>query len=222
VGDKISILVASRYDEDHAKILAELSDQSDFYIAGSEKDEFGTIVKSEKLKPNVLIIDLYLPETGGLELAPMVHRRSPSTIIVLLFNNKDNLSLIFNTGISGYLSKEEDLKNIALVVRTVCSGGYYFSPSMINFIKQDDISEQARQFLTPAERSIATLIARGYTDIEIAGQINLSLGSVKNCVNAIKSKLKARNREHMVANSIIYRLIDLDHSNRQFQEYTIK
>jgi DNA-binding NarL/FixJ family response regulator len=209
VDDKIGILVASRNNEDRAKILAELSDKNDFSVVGAEKDESGTIIKSEKLKPDVLVIDFHQPGISGLEIAPMIRRRSPSTIIVLLFSNDDNSSIIFNTGVSGYLSKEEDLKKIALVARAVHSGGYYFSSSIISTINQRNIIEQTDKILTPAERGIVTLIAQGYSDKEIAKQINFSLGSVKNCVNAVKNKLKVKNREQMVAYSVMYGLINL-------------
>ena len=91
--DAISILIASRKEEDREHIHAILSEQANFYIVGAVKDETGAIIKSEHFKPNILILDLQLSEIDGSGLIRIIRRKSPSTAIIVLYdkNRQENI-----------------------------------------------------------------------------------------------------------------------------------
>jgi len=227
VGAPISILVTSPYDEDRSRILAALSDQKDFSIAGVEKDEVSAIIRSEQIKPDVLVLDSKLPGTIGLKIAPIVHRRSPSTAIVFICDNEEESYAVqaLKAGISGFLLKKADIDKLALIVRIVHNGGYYVSASItakaINtFIlgrnndrqfKECDSSSKNDVSFSVAERGIITCIAKGYSDNEIAKHLNYSTGTIKNCVTAIKHKTKLKNRLQIVIFSLVNGFISLEH-----------
>ena len=224
MGYKIRILVTSGDDEDSNKILSLLSGQEDFYIAGIAKDETGAIIQSERLKPDVLIIDLKSSGMSIPELAPIIHRRSPATAIILLSDKDEDLYAIMalNAGISGFLLKKTDTDMLALAVKTVFYGGCYINASIAVRIFNDFIFkgqscgkkmnvEIINLLFSPMERGIITNIAQGFSDEEIAKHLNYSAGTIKNCLTAIKRKTKLKNRVQIVIFSIIYGIINLEH-----------
>ena len=198
-----------------------MSTQNDFHIAGIEKDETGTIIKSERLQPDILILDIQPQGMSGEELAPIIHRRSPSTVIIMLSDRDDEnyARLAIKAGISGYLLKEKDTDILASVVKIVFSGGYYISTSIIvkffsttvfmgKFFEQE--IEQNYKLFSKTERSIVTDLARGYSDTEIADHLNFSKGTIKNYLVTIKNKLKLKNRIQIVVFSLLRGLISLE------------
>jgi DNA-binding NarL/FixJ family response regulator len=217
----IRILVTASHDEDRAYIIAALSSQDDFSIAGIEKDEVGAIIKTERLKPDVLILDLQMPGISADELAPIIHRRSPLTAIIMLCNRDEDYyaGLALKSGISGFLLKDVDTDKLVPIVKIVSSGEYFISASIIirvfntvTFNKQ--LPEQARQrhcpLFSPTERGIITDIARGFSDEEIARHLNYSIGSIRNCLTALKRKIKLKNRMQIVIFSLFHGLINID------------
>jgi len=221
--NEISIFVTSKNDEDCRRILAILSEQNDFHIAGVEKDESGTIIRSERLKPDVLVLDLQPPGMGADELAPIIHRRSPHTAIVMLCDRDEETyaGLALKAGISGFLLKEKDTDKLVSVIRIVNNGGCYISApiiirvfdtaaSMNGFSGFNIKQKNNRHVFSPTERCIITDIAQGLSDEEIAKHLNLSAGTIKNCVTVIKRKTKLRNRVQIVVHSLVYGLINFE------------
>jgi len=215
-----------------------LSAQNDFHIVGVEKDETGTIIKSERLQPDILILDIQSQGIGGEKLAPIIHRRSPSTAIIMISDKDDEnyAHLALKAGILGYLLKEKDTDILVSVVNIVFSGGYYISASIINrffsttaFRRQfsEQEPEQNNTFFSPAERGIVTDLAQGYSDTEIAKHLNFSKGTIKNYLAAIKRKIKLKSRIQIVIFSLVHGFISLEHldiwkNHRQFANYRIK
>ena len=213
----ISVLLASWRDDDRSRILANLKEQNDFLIAGVEKDEAGAVIKSEYIKPDVLILDLQSSGIDGARLAPIIHRRSPSTAIVLLCGADDDnyASMALKAGISAFLLKEADTDKLIPVVRIVFSGGYYVSASIILRVfgavpPSGRQTERGSLFFSTAERRVVTCVAMGFSDREIAGFLNFSAGTIKNYLGAIKRKTKLKNRMQIVMFSLFYGLINME------------
>jgi DNA-binding NarL/FixJ family response regulator len=238
----IRILVTSANNEDCSRILKILSTQDDFDITGSAKDEYETIIKSESLQPDVLILDIQLQGISEEHLASVIHRKSPSTAIIML-NDRDDENyacLALKAGISGYLHKEKDIDKLTSAVKAVFWGGYYISASIIfkvfntaALISQfpGQINGQSERnfftFLSAAERGIVSDLAQGYSDLEIAQHLHFSTGTIKNYLSSIKRKTKLKNRIQIVIFSLIYGFIRLEQldiwkTNRQFTNDTIQ
>jgi len=225
----INILITARYDEECRRIIAILSEQNDFNIAGVEEDEAKTIIKSEQIKPDVLVIDLPSSLKSAHEIAPVIHRRTPQTAIVMLCDREDGdyAGLALESGITGFLLKEKDMDKLALVIRIVYNGGYYISTpifiSILNAITSiyDFPGRMAqnnyRSFLTRTERGVIEDIARGLSYKEIANHLHLSFGTIKNSVCAVKRKTKLKNREQIVVYSLLNGLIGLEQFGFDFK-----
>jgi DNA-binding NarL/FixJ family response regulator len=219
----ISILIASDHEEDRNNILSMLSGQKDFYIAGIEKDVSGAIIKSERLKPNVLILAASTSGINGPELASMIHRRSPSTAILMAWDKDENehAARAILAGISAFMLKSEDMNKLVNIVNFVHTGGIYTSASITllhakSYLNQkipQTLERKNNDFFSPIERGIVTHMAQGYSDEEIAKHLNYSAGTIKNSVTAIKRKTKLKNRVQIVIYSLIYGFIALDSSD---------
>jgi len=207
------------------RILSALTGKDTFYIAGIAKDEADVIIKSEKLKPDALIIDLFSSGISKPDLVRFVGRRSPSTLIIVLGNpEEDDLedeltALLFYAGISGFVCKNEDLDILALITELVFSGRKYISASVVtrlfkmySFISQfpERPAELNSDFFSPAEYSIVTYLAKGLSDEEIAEDLHLSEGTIKNCLTNIRRKTNMKTRLEIVMFSLIFGLVRLD------------
>jgi DNA-binding NarL/FixJ family response regulator len=234
----INVLIASRHDEGRDRILSSLSESPNFQIVGVEKDEVNTIIKTERLKPDILIFDLYLSPMNGPELAQIVRRRSPSTAIVLICDRDEvgYASTALEAGISAFLLKGTDTNILEPVVKIVFSGKSYVSTS-ITARAFSTVAENSRFLARPryktdlvystTERLIVTGIARGLSDEEIAKHLNYSSGTIKNCLTSIRRMTKMKNRMQIVLFSLYYGLINLEQpglieTDRQFNHDTIQ
>jgi len=209
----INILIASRNEEDQKRLLAILSEPG-FVIASIESDETGVIIRSERLKPEVLILDLQLSTTQLTDMARVIQRRSPSTAIVILAEKlENNLSnFLLKSGISGFLLKEEDIDRLAHIVKIIASGGCYISAAITAKIFNETIKknqfpwqlvDQEYFVFSPMERNIITCLANGMSDAEIAKKLNYSTGSIRNLLTVIKRKTKFKNRIQIVVFALV-------------------
>ena len=215
----INILVVSRHDDDQKRILAALSEQKDFFIYGVEKDETGAIIKSERFKPDILILDLQSIMIPLPDLARIIHRKSPSTNIIMLCDDYDHMNFEVKSGISGLLLKEEDFDKLALIIKIIFLGGCYISNSittrvfsMLSLMYQfpGQFMELDFSFYSPAEHAIVTLLAQGYSDEQIAEELHYSPGTVRNCLTDIRNKTKMKSRVEIVIYSLVSGLIRLE------------
>jgi DNA-binding NarL/FixJ family response regulator len=222
----INILVTSRHEEDCKNILSILESQRNFNIVGVEKDEYGTITKVEKIKPDILILDLQSPVVTGDKLALMIHRRSPSTGIIFLCNKDEEIyaSISQRTDITGFMLKEADMDKLVSIINIVYSGGYYVSASittrifnavkLINQFPGQVIKQEAsRLLLTAMERSIVIDMAQGLSDKEIAKHLNISTGTIRNYLTVIKHKTNLKNRIQIVIFSLVCGIINFEQLN---------
>ena len=233
MGGTINILVTARNDKEQKNILNAVSNQDDLQIVSVENNEANTVIKSEQLKPDVLIMDLQPPGIDGIDLAPIIHRKSPSTSIIIICDKDENdySERALKAGVLGFLLKNADMDKLPLAVKTVKLGGYFINDSFIKrtlnfitYIKQLSgqvinmenychIHENCLSF-SPTERSIITYIAHGLSDKEIAGCLNYSAGTIRNYITVIKRKAKLKNRTHIVTYSLVYGLINPDQFNK--------
>jgi DNA-binding NarL/FixJ family response regulator len=199
----IDVLLAAGNDEDRKIIFSAITTQKDIRIIGVEGDETGAIIRSEQLKPDILIMDLRPAGIDGTVLASIVRRRSPDTAIIMVCDRDENdyAGTALKAGISGFLLRKADMSKILPAVRIVSLGGYFISASIVKRA-MDSIPGKGKAeswfFLSPAERCIIEKIARGLSDDEIAVQLNFSRGTVRNSVTGIKRKTKLKNRAEIV------------------------
>ena len=162
---RIRILVV----DDHALIRHGLSallrSQADFTIAGEAADGEEAVAIALKLKPDLVIMDLSMPEMDGVEATRRIHEKIPDVRILLLttFGTSADVTRALRYGASGALVKDTDDDELLAAVRTVSGGGTVFSPEIQAMLREPQPPE-----LTDRQREILVAIVRGLATDGIA------------------------------------------------------
>ena len=180
--------------EDQAMVLgalvALLEINGDIEVVGRASDGEAALRICTEKRPDVLVTDIEMPKMTGLELASAVRRGSLPTRVVLLttFARAGYLRRALEAGASGYLLKDSPAEQLANAVRRVSQGGRVVDPELA----AEAWSEPDP--LTDRERQVLRMAGEGSTSAEIASELNLSDGTVRNYLSEAISKLGAGNR----------------------------
>lgn len=162
--------------------------EEDMKVVGkaSNGDEAIELVKS--LKPDVCIMDIEMPGKSGLEAAEEIKSLNCKVIILTTFARTGYFQRALKAGVRGYLLKDSPSEELASSIRSVMEGRRIFAPDLM-----DDIYSEENP-LTDREREVLDLIADGKDTKEIADQLSIKTGTVRNYISAILEKLGVKNR----------------------------
>lgn len=158
-------------------------------------------------KPDVVLLDVRLPKLSGLQVLETLHSQGalPPTILLTTFDDDEVLLQGMRVGAKGLLLKDVSLERLVDAIRRVMAGERWFRPALteralegIKGIAQAFDSFDTRCPLTRRELEVLALMAGGYNNLEIAGALGTSEGTVKNHVSSILSKLAVRDRVQAV------------------------
>jgi len=180
--------------EDQGMVLgalaALLETEQDLEVVGQARNGREALQLTLQHKPDVLLTDIEMPEMSGLEVAAALKQRGSSTRIIILttFARPGYLRRAMDAGALGYLLKDAPATTLANAVRRVKAGHRVIDPELATeaWTEQDPLSDRERQVLR--------LAAEGATSGDIAGQLRLSEGTVRNYLSEAISKLGATNR----------------------------
>jgi DNA-binding NarL/FixJ family response regulator len=197
--DQIRILIADDHPMFREGVVQSLASEKDFAIIGQASNGKNTIEMAKELLPDVLLLDITMPDEDGITITKKISAAFPVIQIIMLTasENEDDLMKALKAGARGYVLKGISAKELVKVVRTIAAGGTYISPDMANIIlfelsqpsQPDPLSE-----LSDREKEILKLVAKGYTNREIGTQIHLSEKTIKHYMTNILQKLHVRSR----------------------------
>ena len=153
-------------------------------------------------QPDVVLMDLQMPDGSGLAATRELNKRSPHTrvLMVTLFEDDDSIFTALRAGAHGYILKDADEEEMMRAIQAVGEGEAIFSPAIATRL-MDYFAKTSQQVphevfpeLTEREREILTLIARGESNAAIAEQLIISLKTVRNHVSNIYNKLQVADR----------------------------
>ena len=147
-----------------------------------------------QLNPDVVIMDVAMPDLNGIDAARAIHLKFPAIRIVMLSMHAtaEYVYRAFEAGASGYLLKEVAVEEVISAVRTVCDGRQYLSPGLAESIPDSAVGGYARSpvdSLSARERQVMQFVVEGKTSIEIARMIHLSPSSVQTYRSRLMAKL---------------------------------
>ncbi len=209
---KIRVLLA----DDHALVRQGfrliLGGQPDMEIVGEAGNGREALEQAERLHPDVVVMDVAMPELNGIEATRRLATVSPQTRVLALSMHKDSAYVreILRAGARGYLLKDSIDADLVAAVRAVSRGEGYLSPSVSDAVLSDyrrQVSDPV-DLLTSREREVLQLIAEGKTNKEIATALNLSVYTVDAHRGRIMDKLNLHTTSELVRFAMRKGLVD--------------
>jgi len=187
-----------------------------FDIVGEAGDGAEAVQMAMRLRPDVILMDVTMPEMDGVEACRAIRRDLPSTQVVMLTMHADQevLASAIRAGASGYLVKDCSTEEIAAAVRMAASGETALSPqlaaSMLNEVRKwDKAAVEEERIVTKREEEVLQLIADGCSTPEVAARLYISQKTVKNHLASIYQKLDARDRTQAVLAAVRMGIVHL-------------
>jgi DNA-binding NarL/FixJ family response regulator len=181
-------------------------------VVGAAADGEEAVHLAGELRPDVVLMDLRMPRLDGAEATARIAAATPEVAVLVLTTYADDASLAgaLRAGARGYLTKDAGRAELAAAVRAVASGQATFAKEIADrlvrgFSATPEPAPQSKGLrerfpgLTPREADVLEAITLGRNNAQIAGELFLSVATVKSYINAIFAKLGARDRGHAVA-----------------------
>ncbi|MCG6879062.1 MAG: response regulator transcription factor [Deltaproteobacteria bacterium] len=201
-----------------------LADEPDFEVIGTASDGRKALEQVRQLLPDIVILDISMPELNGVETTAQIRKLSEETRIVIftMYSDREYVIPLFRMGISGYILKEEALSDLILALKSVSNHGTYFSPSIQRIIRdhmeelemgdgrtsargvQDGMSK-----LSAREKEVFPLLADGLSPREIGKRLYISPKTVESHKYNIMDKLGVTSLAALTKIAIKKHLIDL-------------
>lgn len=197
--------------DDHALIRRGLTDliryESDLKVAGEAANGQEAVEAARKLNPDVIVMDLMMPEMDGVEATRRIKAERPDSRILILttFGTSADVARAMAAGASGAIMKDAETDDQLAAIRAVAAGGKAFSPGIEKALNE----LQPTPDLTDRQLLILESVTRGLTNRDIATMLGISADAVKQHLAAIFSKLGAANRSEAISIALRKHLLKL-------------
>lgn len=187
-----------------------------FDVIGEARNGLEAVEMANALVPDVVLMDVSMPELDGIEAARRVHQDRPEVRVLMLtmHADADMVASAIRAGASGYLVKDCSTDEIADAVRMAASGDTALSPqlasTMLDELRRMDRPVEDSRLITKREEEVLQLIADGCSTPEVAAALYISQKTVKNHLASIYQKLDARDRTQAVLAAVRMGIIHLD------------
>jgi|SRR5579862_6148070 len=204
--EPIHLLIADDHAFYREGVRTMLRGLPDIEVIAEAADGDETLVKAESLQPDVILMDIKMPGTNGIEATRRILRASPhiQVLVVTMFEDDDSVFAAMRAGARGYLLKDADQDELVRAVQAVYRGEAIFSPAiaqrMIHYFSALPQTASAIAFpdLTEREREILHFIAQGESNAAIAKHLTISIKTVQNHVSNIFGKLQVADRAQAI------------------------
>ena len=206
--DRIRILIAEDHDVVRDGLASVLDFQPDMIVAGHAKNGRESVTRFRELKPDVVVMDLAMPELDGVGAIRAIRSEFPDARILVLttYDGDESVFRALESGARGYLLKDCSTTDLLAAIRKVHSGGTHVSERAAARLAERAMSGGG---LSPREVEVLKLIAQGKSNKEIAGLLFVSEGTVKTHVLNIHQKLNVTDRTEAVVVAIKRRILTL-------------
>ena len=197
--------------DDHALIRRGLADliryESDLKVAGEAANGQEAVEAARKLNPDIIVMDLMMPEMDGVEATRRIKADRPDSRILILttFGTSADVARAMAAGASGAMMKDAETDDQLAAIRAVAAGGKAFSPGIEKALNE----LQPTPDLTDRQLLILESVTRGLTNRDIATMLGISADAVKQHLAAIFSKLGAANRSEAISIALRKQLLKM-------------
>ena len=215
--EKIHVLIADDHALFRKGVRKMLEAEDDMNVVGEAANGAEAVALARKLMPDVVLMDITMPELDGIEVTRTLHREMPHVGVVFVTMFEDDASVIkgLQAGGRGYILKDSGPESMLRAVRAVASGESLLGPTvaekvMRQFAALDKGQSALVDDLTPRELDVLKAIAEGRSNKEIAVKLSLSEKTVKNHINNIFSKLHLFDRTQAMLYAIRKGLVKVE------------
>jgi len=203
---KLRIILADDHGVVREGLKSLINGQSDLEVIGATGDGASACQMAEELRPHVVVMDVSMPGMTGDRAAARLKENCPEIKILALtvHEDKEHLRRLLAAGASGYLLKLATGEELLRAVRVVAAGGVYLDPAVAGKVVGELVNEPERSApaqearLTEREAEVILRVARGFSNKEIAAQLDISVKTVETHKLRSMEKLKLRSRADVV------------------------
>jgi DNA-binding NarL/FixJ family response regulator len=214
-GQDPSVVIVDDHELFRAGVRAELEELVEVRGEAGSPEEAVTAIMREK--PDVVLLDVHMPGGGGVEVIRQVAQQRPTQRFLALSvsDAPEDVIAVIRAGARGYVTKSISADDLAAAIRRVRDGDAFFSPRLAGFVldafrgemTEAELDPELNQ-LTPREREVLRLIARGYLYKEIAARLDISPKTVEAHVSAVLRKLQLSSRHELSRWAVERRLVE--------------
>jgi DNA-binding NarL/FixJ family response regulator len=199
--NSIRVLLADDHKLIRAGLRLVVDQQPDLSVVGETDDGRQAVELAKSLKPNVVVMDIGMPNLNGIEAARQIGEMDPGAAVVMLSMHSDEGYVLraLSAGARAYLLKDSATTDLVQAIRAVVEGKSFFSPAVSKVLLQDYIrklqrsgAEDSYDLLSPREREVLQLVAEGKSNKEVASLLHLSVYTVETHRAKIMQKLNLK------------------------------
>lgn len=212
----IRIAIADDHGVLREGLRLQLQQYPEFEVVGEACDGREAVKLAEEAAPDVMIMDIGMPNLNGIEATAQITKRRPSVRVIILSVHSDEEYLLraLNAGAKGYLLKESAHLDLKRAVEAVAQGNSFFSPAVSKMLMEDFVQQLQRRgmkdsydLLTDREKEIFQLLAEGKSNKDIAAMLNLSVYTVETHRTRIMQKLDLHSAVEIVMYAVRKKII---------------
>ena len=212
---KTKVLIADDHAVVRAGLRALITSEPSLELVGEATGGYETIELVTKTKPDILVLDISMPDLDGIAVTKKIVSEKPGVQILILTIHEDKALLreALKLGASGYILKRAAETELISAIQIVMRGDMYIDPSMVHTLleakeKSTNSVADALEPLTPRETEVLRLIALGYTNRQVGEELNISVRTVEGHRANLSDKLGASSRVELVRYALELGLID--------------
>jgi two-component system response regulator NreC len=197
-----TIVVADDHNIIRQALCALLAAQPGFDVVGEARDGIEAVAEAERLRPDVLVLDMVMPNLNGIEVTRRLRERLPKCAVVILsmYGADGYVQEAIQGGARGYVLKKDSVEELTTAINEVVVGGRYISPSLIkrvvdSYLGTGGMQSDRYQTLTARERQILHMVAAGSTSAQVSTKLSISRRTVEFHRANIMRKLGLRTQQ---------------------------
>jgi DNA-binding NarL/FixJ family response regulator len=214
MAETIKLLLADDHTLFRQGVLEILDEEQEFEVLGVAADGGQAVEKAQELKPDVILMDVHMPQGGGVQAVRMIKASLDCRVLMLTVSSHDqDLLAAIDAGADGYLLKNAEPEALFRAIRDVAAGRGALSPEVTRTVMLQAAPVNKKKppiILTERELEVLELVAQGETTAEIARDLSIASSTVKTHVQNFLRKLKAANRTEAVALALELGILNRD------------
>ena len=214
---KLTVILVDDHTVVRRGLRALLEAEDDMSVVGEAQDGRQAVQITKRLQPDVVVMDIAMSSLNGLEATRQISREIPKCKVLILSSHSDDVYVqqLSNAGASGYLVKQTAAKDLVAAIRETKRGNAFFSPVITKRLLEHyrasigkPPEEKKSPKLTPRELEVLQLVAEGYANKQIAGELFVSIKTVEKHRQQLMNKLEIHNVAGLTRYAIVMGVIE--------------